>query len=255
MLRISTANSIRSLMLSRPEAGNALNLDFIGALQRAVDDAGADESVRALIIVGEGSKFFCAGGDVKEYAKISDETPLLEMVGRLGRLLKSIGRLRIPVIAAVNGYALGAGAELAVACDIRVFGSEARIGFAQTSIGVLPTLYSLRRMRALFGQGTASELILTARTLTAPEAALRGLTSGVVPSGSEYESALELARTLAANCPLAMNAAKDLLALEVLSPSQEEAETGRIFPQLWFSQFHRAAERRFATRHRVEGNP
>lgn len=254
MLRIATIESVRSLILVRPEAGNALNLELVDALQCAVDDAGADQSIRALIIVGDGPKFFCTGGDVKEFAGISNEAALFEMVGKMGRLFLSIGRLRIPVIAAVNGYALGAGAELAVACDIRVVGSEARIGFTQAGVGVLPTLYSLRRLRALCGQGAASELILSAATMNASEAAARGLTTTVVPSGTEQEAALDLGRKLAANCPLAMSAAKALLSHEVSTSMQLESETRRIFPQLWFSPFHRAAERRFADRSQAGTN-
>lgn len=251
MLRIETSDAIRVLLLARPEAGHAISAGLMDALQQAVDEAGADDSIRAMIISGEGQKFFCSGGDLKEFSGISDDATLFRMVRRMGALFRSIVNLRIPVIAAVNGYALGAGAELAIACDIRVFGREASIGFAQASVGVLPTLYSLGRLRALVGQGTASELVLTARTLASKEAFSLGLASSVVLSGTELENAHAVARRLVANCPRAMAAAKRFLAIETLSGSEEEIEERRILPQLWFSEFRRAAERRFAARRQL----
>lgn len=249
MLQISTADAIRTLTLARPEAGNALNAALIDALERAVVDTGTDAAIRALVISGDGSRFFCAGGDVTEFSEIRDEPALFRMLARMERLLRSIGDLRMPVIAAVNGYALGAGAELAMACDLRVFGSEARIGFTQVSIGVLPTSYTLDRLRAMFGQGAAIDLILTGATLTAAEATTRGLGSGVVAAGTEVQAARERARELTANCPLAMGAAKALLAAATPFSSLADAETKHFYPQLWFSPFHRDAERRFAARH------
>jgi enoyl-CoA hydratase/carnithine racemase len=248
VLRTETAGAIRSLFLTRPAAGNALNRDLIDSLQRAVDDVGADASIRALIISGDGPKFFCTGGDVREFAGIAAETELSELLVRLERLFRAFGTLRIPVIAAVNGYALGAGAELAIASDIRIAGGAARIGFTQTSIGVLPTLYSLRRLRSICGHGVACELILGAATLSAEEAAARRLASQVVAPGDEHAAALELARRLAGNCPLALSAAKEVLAPEMTPDAELDAGTRRIFPRLWFSPFHRAAERRFAAR-------
>jgi enoyl-CoA hydratase len=252
VLRIDAGGPVRSLILCRPQAGNALNLALVDALQLALEEAAADDSVRALVITGEGRRFFCAGGDIKEFSAISDEAALFDMLGRVEGLFRTIGALRIPVIAAVNGYALGAGAELALACDLRIAGSEAQLGFVQARVGVLPTRYSLNRLRAVCGHGAASELILSAAALSAQEAATAGLCSRVVAAGEEHSAALELAASLAKNCPLAMAAAKELLSPGALAAFELDAESRRLFPPLWFSPFHRGVERSFKARSRQE---
>lgn len=202
-VRAQSADGVLTLTVARPEKLNALNAEVLRELGEAVDQAAGDAALRCLIMTGEGEKAFIAGADIGELSKLS---PIegREHARRGQALLNRIEQLRIPTIAAINGFAYGGGLELAMACTLRVASENARMGLPETSLGILPGYGGTQRLSRLVGRGRAFELILTAeKGLTAREAERIGLVNRVVPAGQALAAALELARKIAANGPTA----------------------------------------------------
>lgn len=255
MLERCAVGPIAILRLARPKAGNALNADLAEALLAALDEIEQDAAVRALVVTGSGDRFFCAGGDIHEYAAIANEADLLRVVDRLTNLFRRAAHLPIPVVAAIDGYALGAGAELALACDMRVMGRGGIIGFPQTAIGVIPTAFTFRRLHAIVGYAAAYELIALGTRLDARQAIARGLAQDIGDRCAALDGAIELCRSLCANGEQALATAKRLLAMADEPETVHEAAFRREFPPLWFSDFHKEAERSFAARRGGTGNP
>jgi enoyl-CoA hydratase/carnithine racemase len=203
---------IAEIVLDRPAALNALSTAMLAALARACDQVAADGEVRAVLLTAAGERAFCVGADLKERAAMTDEQILAQRpVFRtaFGALLG----LPQPVIAAVYGYALGGGCELALSCDIIVADETAVFGLPETSVGLVPgcggTQLTVRRL----GPGRAADLVLTGRKLDAAEAERIGLADRRVPAGGAVECAMDLARQIAANSPVAVRAAKQAIRL------------------------------------------
>ena len=173
-------NHIAYLTINRPQQLNALNKDTIEALHNALADADQNRAVRVIILTGSGEKAFVAGADIKEFAdfNIAQGGQLAE-VGQ-NSLFDFIENLSTPVIAAVNGFALGGGLELAMASHIRIASANARMGLPETSLGVIPGYGGTQRLAQLIGKGKANELIFTAGMLKADEALQWGLVNAVV---------------------------------------------------------------------------
>ena len=166
------------LTISSPATLNALNSTILAELEDFVDSIDLDRT-RVLVITGEG-KAFVAGADISEMAHLSEEEGLA--FGRLGaRVFKKIEDLPFPVIAAVNGYALGGGCELSMACDIRIASAKARFGQPEVGLGIIPGFSGTYRLPKLVGQGIAKELIYTGKMIGADEALRIGLVNSVVP--------------------------------------------------------------------------
>ncbi len=191
--------------LDRPEALNALSAALLAQLVSALQDLDADEAMRVIVITGAGDRAFAAGADIKE---MSDATPAsLADSGGFGHW-DELRAIRKPLIAAVRGFALGGGCELAMACDLIIAGQDARFGQPEIRIGVMPGAGGTQRLTRAIGKAKAMDLILTGRAIDANEAERFGLVTRVVPAESTVEQALALAAQIAAMPPLAVAAAK-----------------------------------------------
>ncbi|MDW8277392.1 MAG: enoyl-CoA hydratase-related protein [Anaerolineales bacterium] len=192
------------VMLNRPQALNALNRTLLAELSQTLADFEADETVGAVVITG-GERVFAAGADIRDMAEASEEE-----MRRNGfvELFDSLRRVRKPVVAAVSGYALGGGCELALACDIILASETARFGLPEVTIGVIPGAGGTQRLTHIVGKYLAMEMILNNRHLTATEAAQFGLVNRVLPVERLLDESLALAQSLAERAPLAVRAAK-----------------------------------------------
>ncbi|MFY9550535.1 MAG: enoyl-CoA hydratase-related protein [Thermoanaerobaculia bacterium] len=202
LVLVETSDRIRTLTIHRPEKLNALNSEVMAALDRALVAAREDESVGVVIVTGAGEKAFIAGADIGELSKL---TPVegREHALRGQAVLARLESLGKPVIAAVNGYALGGGCELALACTIRIAAENARFGQPEVKLGILPGYGGSQRLARLVGEGRAMQLCLTAEQIDAAEAYRIGLVNKVVPAGEAPAAAREMAKAMLANGPVA----------------------------------------------------
>ncbi len=197
--------SVALLTLDRPAQLNALSFDLVAQLGELFAVLDADPQCRAIVITGSRERAFAAGADIRELA---GQTPRSLHEADPFAPLDRIGHLSTPVIAAVRGYALGGGCELAMACDMIVAGDDAQFAQPEIQIGVIPGAGGTQRLTRAIGKARAMELILTGRRIGASEAAAMGLVSLVVPAAETVDRALELAGRIAAMPPLAVQAAK-----------------------------------------------
>jgi 3-hydroxypropionyl-coenzyme A dehydratase len=181
---------IAIIKINRPEALNAVNTDVIAELSRTIDIVSGDDSIKALIITGAGERSFCAGADIRYVVNI-DPIEAERYATFIHTLLNKIENLEKPVIAAINGYALGGGCELALACDIRIASSNAKIGQPEVTIGIPPGWGGSQRLLRIVGPAKAKELVFTGKMITAEEAAQIGLVNKVVSLGPEDQLQLE----------------------------------------------------------------
>ncbi|MGA8943210.1 MAG: enoyl-CoA hydratase [Thermoactinomyces sp.] len=195
------------ITINRPEVYNALNMPALQALSKLADDLADRSQVRALVITGAGEKAFCAGADLKE-RRTMEEWEVRRYIRLIRDTFTRIEQLPKPVIAALNGLALGGGTELALACDLRVAEETVTLGLTETSLGIIPGAGGTQRLPRLIGKAKAKELIFTAQKLTATEAEKWGLVNKVVPKGKGLAAALELAGQIGENAPLAVEQAK-----------------------------------------------
>ena len=201
------------LTINRPEALNALNGDVIRALSEAIQAASTNNDVRALILTGSGEKAFVAGADIKEFAEFNAEQGRALAAQGQTALFDLVEQCPKPVIAAVNGYALGGGLELAMAAHIRIASENALLGLPEVSLGVIPGYGGTQRLPQLVGKGKAMEMILTARAIPASDALACGLVNAVVPQAELLNAAKQLAGQIMKNAPTALSAAlKSVLA-------------------------------------------
>ncbi len=202
-------DGLLTLTINRPEALNALNSEVIQTLSDAIDAAAANADVRAIVLTGAGEKAFVAGADIKEFADFNGEQGK-ELAARGQRLLfDKVEQCRKPVVAAVSGFALGGGLELAMAAHVRVASDTARMGLPEVSLGVIPGYGGTQRLPQLIGKGKAMELILTARMMKADEALACGLVNQVVPLAELPAAAEAMARSIMKNAPTALATALD----------------------------------------------
>lgn len=197
------------LTLNRPTVFNAINAQLISEFREAISEAEGDDDIRVLIITGAG-KAFQAGADISELSKM---TPL-ELHKWNHELLedwRAVEALRKPVIAAINGYALGGGLELALSCDIRVASENARMGLPEVSLGIIPGTGGPVRLPRLVPKGIAMQMLLTGEPIDAQEAYRIGLVNKVVPEGQAVAAAEEIANKIIKNGPLAVMLVKDVV--------------------------------------------
>jgi 3-hydroxypropionyl-coenzyme A dehydratase len=178
-IQLEPQGEIALLRINRPEALNAMNIDVISELSRTVDIVGADEGIKVVIITGTGEKSFCAGADISYMVNI-DPITAEKYASSAQSVLNKIERLEKPVIAAVNGYALGGGCELAMVCDIRIASSNAKMGQPEVTIGIPPGWGGTQRLMRLVGPAKAKELVFTGKMISAEEAFQLGLVNGVI---------------------------------------------------------------------------
>jgi enoyl-CoA hydratase/carnithine racemase len=207
LIRIEVQDGIALLTLARPEAANALSINMLHEIVEALNEIQYDRSIRVVIVTGSGEKAFCAGADLKE-RKGMGEDEVRKTVALIGKTVSYFERLPQPVIAAMNGVAFGGGLELALACDIRIAASTAKLGLTETALGIIPGAGGTQRLPRLIGMGKAKELIYTARQLTADEAYAYGLVEQVEAPEDLLWKAKQLAYEMAKNAPLSLIQAK-----------------------------------------------
>jgi enoyl-CoA hydratase len=198
-------DGVALVTLDRQEALNALSFPMLAQLDAALAALDADPACRAIVISGAGTRAFAAGADVRE---LIGETPASLHAADPFAAVDRVATLRTPTIAAVRGYALGGGCELAMACDLLIAGDDAKLGQPEILIGVMPGAGGTQRLARAIGRARAMELVLTGRRIDAAEADRLGLVTAVVPAEETLDRALELAARIAALPPLAIQAAK-----------------------------------------------
>ena len=193
------------VVLDRPEVLNALDFELIAQLTDALEALDRDPACRAIVLTGAGDRAFAAGADIRELAGQSPTSLTLDDHFHRWERIK---RIRKPIVAAVRGFALGGGCELAMTCDLIVAGEDAQFGQPEIKLGVMPGAGGTQRLTRAIGKAKAMELVLTGRTMSAREAEAHGLVTTVVPAEATLPAALELAARIAAMPPVAVLAAK-----------------------------------------------
>ncbi len=204
---VEDREKIRILYINRPQVLNALTLDVLKEIKSVLADFSTNENLAVMIVTGSGDKAFVAGADIEaQYPLNPEEGRRWGLMGQeVCRLIEAVEK---PVIAAVNGYALGGGCELAMACDIRLASEKAQLGQPEVSLGITPGYGGTQRLPRLVGEGKAKELIFTGRRITAREAQRIGLVDEVYPHEALMEEAIQMALEIAANAPVAVRYAK-----------------------------------------------
>ena len=204
-VRLDIDSGIATIRLDRPPM-NALNTAMQEDLRAAANQAAADPNVRAVVIYG-GEKVFAAGADIKEMANMS-YVDMVRRAAALSSAFDAVARIPKPVVAAITGYALGGGCELALACDWRVAAEDAKLGLPEITLGLMPGAGGTQRLPRLVGPARAKDLIMSGRFVSAAEALAIGLVDKVVPAAEVYEAALAMVRRYVNGPALALRAAK-----------------------------------------------
>lgn len=205
-LIVNQQEAIAFVKINNPDTLNALNTEVLKELDKAFDELGKQEEIRVVILTGEG-RAFVAGADIKEMLNLNEAQG--KDFGEFGaKVFRKIELFKSPVIAAVNGFALGGGCELAMACDIRIASDKAKFGQPEVGLGIIPGFSGTQRLTRLVGAGKAKELIYTATIISAEEALKIGLVNHVVSIENLMEEVEKIAKTIAKQAPLAINYAK-----------------------------------------------
>ena len=240
-----TDSGIVTLGLNRPQAKNALNKSLAENLFRAIETIKVDKQIRTVIIRSMVPGTFCSGADLKERAKLAD-SEVKDFVSYLRSLTSAVHDLPMPVIAAMDGFALGGGFELALACDIRTASSNIKIGLVETKLGIIPGAGGTQRLPRIVGPALAKELIFTGRILTGTEAFQLCIVNHVVEQNSDgnaaYLKALEIAREIILNGPIGVKMAK----LAINSGLEVDINTGFLIEGACYAQL-------IPTKDRIEG--
>jgi enoyl-CoA hydratase len=236
------------LLVNRPQVRNALNWEAMEAFSLMVEDLHARTDLRTVILSGAG-RTFIAGGDLKQLHKNSGAADGLRLSRLMTNALMRLESLPFPIIAAINGPARGGGAEIALACDLRVLDAGADLGFVQISLGLTPGWGAGQRLLRMVGYSLALEYLAGGRVLTPLEAAACGLANRIAPPGEALTSALALAREISRYDPAAVQALKRLLRAGLVLPPEQAASAEQAeFPALWAADAHLQAVERFLQR-------
>ena len=247
MLLYEKKGAVGILTVNRPEALNAINSALLDELYDKVSEIAADESVRCLILTGSG-KAFVAGADIGEMKDLSKQEGY-EFGMRGHRSFTAVENLEIPVIAAVNGYALGGGCELALCSDIRIASERAKFAQPEVGLGITPGFGGTQRLIRTVNRAKAMEMILTARTVSAQEALEMGLVSRVVPGEELMNTALALAEAIAANAPVAVRNAKAAVRRSYARELNEDLEAeAKLFADCFETEDQRMAMTAFVNK-------
>jgi enoyl-CoA hydratase len=207
-LLVERQDAIVLVTLNRPKALNALNALMVQELADCFRELDADNTVHAIVLTGSGEKAFAAGADIGELHALNTALAGVALSHTGHALTQAMERMRTPIIAAVNGFALGGGCELALACDIRIAGENARFGQPEVNLGLIPGFGGTQRTAHLLGRGMAMYLCLTGEMLNAEQAQHAGLCEKVVPTPELLNEAKRIANLIAAKAPLAVAAVK-----------------------------------------------
>ncbi|ASB89002.1 enoyl-CoA hydratase [Bacillus sonorensis] len=234
-------DTIAVLTLNRPQAANSLSLALLGELCGLLRDMRNNPDIRCVIITGQGNKTFCAGADLKERARMN-RTEAKQAVSLIQSVIHQVESLPQPVIASLNGSALGGGLELALACDIRIAADHIEVGLPETTLAIIPGAGGTQRLPRLIGRGKAKELIYTGHRISAQTALDLNLVEHVVPLSELRKKTEEIAQKIAANGPVAVRQAK----FAINKGLETNIETGLAIEQ-------KAYELTIPTKDRTEG--
>lgn len=252
-LEIEHQPHISVLRFNRPDALNALNIATMQQFAEAVQSLVERDDLRAVIVTGAGERAFSSGGDLYELAQRPTADDARHFITIMGDALLGLERLPVPVIAAINGYALGGGSEIALACDLRIVDEAARMGFVQINMGLTPGWGAGQRLLRLVGYSRAMQILLEGRVMTAGELQANGLVNDIVPAGKALDAALSLARQIASRPPDVVRGIKALLQAGLNAPYDHALRVERdIFPPLWAADAHHQAVEAFLKRQQKE---
>ena len=253
VLRVERLGHVARLTICREHAGNSASEQVLMAIEQFLDATEDDRELRAIVLTGSGDRFFCSGGDVKRYRAIETREQLRDAFARPRDLMHRLEVFRCPIVAAVNGWSLGGGAELMLACDIRIAAPHARIGFPYAKLSLAPGWHGSERLVRAVGDAQARYLLLSAEPVSADEALRIGLVQEVVSPGTLCERALALAQLLAERAPASAGAIKRVLsAIHADSHSSARACADAEFEELWVSEDHREAEAAFVEKRKPQ---
>ncbi len=242
------AEGVGLLTMNRPKLRNALNWEAMDAFGQAVEQLAHDPSMRALVITGANGSF-CSGGDLYELDQYPSRLDGARLASVMGDALNALEQLPFPTLAAIEGPALGGGAEIALACDLRVMAENASLGLMHIRLGIIPAWGGGQRLLRLVGYPVAMEWLATGRVLRGPEAFEQRIANRLVPSGEALETALSIASEIADRDPQSVRAVKHLLQTGQRSAFSEALAVERsLFPDLWAAPAHLDASTRFVSR-------
>ena len=250
-LKIEEQGLVAIMTISAPKSLNALNSKILNEIGDYLDNFDCNR-FRCLIVTGDGEKSFVAGADISEMAGLNAEEG--EAFGKRGaRVFRKLETLPCPVIAAVNGFALGGGCELAMACDIRICSDNAKFGQPEVGLGIIPGFSGTVRLARLVGMGMAKQLIYTGRAIRADEALRIGLVNAVVPQSELMGKALEMAGQIAAQAPLAVRAAKECINAEYdLEADEAIAYENKAFGECFATEDQKGGMKAFLEKGKYE---
>ncbi len=207
LITTSKTDGICTVKINRPEKLNAMNMDAAKELTEVFEKLGKDDSIKVIILTGEGDKAFSAGADIEYMSKISaDES---EEYAKLGQLVTgTVENVKQPTIAAINGFALGGGCELAMSCDIRIAANTAKMGQPEVTIGIPPGWGGTQRLMRIVGIAKAKEMVFTGKMIKAEEAREIGLVNQVVELSTLMDETMKMAKTIAGNSSIAVRMSK-----------------------------------------------
>lgn len=238
---INTENKVCTITLNREKSMNSISISLLDELIEAFENIRFDENIRVVIVTGSGEKAFCAGADLKERLTLS-EKEVKQFIYKIRTGFNMIANFPKPVIAAVNGIALGGGTELALACDIRIASTNAKMGLTETKLAIIPGAGGTQRLPRIIGYGKAKELIYTGRAVDAAEALEIGLVNKIYPLSELLKEAEIMAQMICDNGPIAVEQAKKA----INRGSETDIETGLVFE----SEAYQAC---ITTQDRIEG--
>ncbi len=249
---VENSENIGWVKINRPDSLNALNSEVVASLFQALHDIELDPSVKVVVITGAGEKAFVAGGDIKEMA---DMSPMAARVfSRSGQsVVELIEKMTKPVIAAVNGYALGGGLELALACDFIYASEKARLGLPEVTLGVIPGFGGTQNLARLIGPNKARELIFSGKLLSAQQARDWGIVNEVFPAGELIPKVTEIALAISHNGMLAVAGAKDAIVNGLNMPKEDGLRyESSLFATLFSTEDQKEGMQAFIAKRKAE---
>lgn len=242
---IKKEGPVAVMSLNRPEALNALNRKVVDEIDETLDMLAEDEELRVLVIYSE--RNFAAGADIKEMVDM-DSREAADFA--FSKTFNKIDDFPLPVIALIEGNALGGGLELALACDMRIASANAKLGFPEINLGIMPGAGGTVRAPRLIGEALAKELIFTGRMITAEEAAQMGLVNSVTEEGALYDAGIELAGKIARKAPVALRTAKKTIDAGLVEADKFKAisEEGRNWASLFDTEDQKVKMKKFISK-------
>jgi enoyl-CoA hydratase len=223
--------AIARIILDRPEKLNALDLEMLSAVEHSIDQAEKSSEVRVIILESSSQKAFCVGADILAWTALSPLEMWAEWVRRGHRIFDRLERARQPIICAIQGFALGGGLEIALACDLRIAADSARFAMPEVKLGTIPGWGGTSRLPKLIGSSRAKQLIFTGDQITAETAMRWGLINEAVPSETLQHRVTKIAESICANAPIAVQTAKQLIAEPSIAILESVASAANAFTE------------------------